>query len=400
MSRATNTLPRMFRRKKLSAIQSSPTPILDLLKPLPRPYDERIPGRSAAPFLTAVATVLITQNYSLLAILLGAFVVGFLAVLVHELGHLFVGWAAGFRFDGITVGPFVLKRLRTGLTLRIRPRLASGLTYMSLKGIGHIRRRAILLCLGGAIASLSCGLAGLIGGEIARAYSDSPWPTFSEFWGFYSLLIGVFSFTAYRSGPFAGDGLLLRALWKSRDDATSLMAAHGLSALQNKNPDGVHWNSRWARIASRSRFVTPYQVDWYAYWAAQDSTSVALLLERCLASSHFVEREYRPHLIAEAVKFCAWDRGDLGKAQNWLGVLQNPNALDPLSFARMNVALSCAAKDFNSAIRHWDAGLRLIQQSPPGKSTRDYETSWRAWKTQIQARQAKKPETLDLVLTS
>ena len=124
------------------------------------------------------------ENYPLLAIVFGAVLIGFLAALVHELGHLCAGWAAGFRFDGITVGPFVLKRLRTGLTFRIHPRLASGLTYMSMIGIYRIRRRAILLCLGGALASLSCGLACLIGGEIARAYYDSPWPTFSLFLGF------------------------------------------------------------------------------------------------------------------------------------------------------------------------------------------------------------------------
>jgi hypothetical protein len=294
---------------------SSPTPILDLLEPLPKPYDERINGRFIAPFLAVVACVVMGENYPLLALVFGAVLMAFLTTLVHELGHLCAGWAAGFRFDGITVGPFVLKRLRTGLTFRIRPRLASGLTYMSMIGIFRIRRRVILLCLGGALASLSCGLASLIGGEIARAYCDSPWPPFFQFFGFYSLLIGIFSFTSYRSGPFAGDGLLLRALLKSRDDATPLIANYALSALGNKNPDGVHWNSRWARIASRSRFVTPYHADWYAYWASQDSTSTAALLERCLAGARVVEREYRPHLIAEAVKFCAWDKDDQAKAQ-------------------------------------------------------------------------------------
>lgn len=393
-------LSRMFRRKESSTAPQSPTPILDLLEPLPKPYDERITGRFAAPFLTVVACVVITENYSLLAIVLDALLIGFLTTLVHELGHLCAGWAAGFRFGGITVGPFVLKRLRTGLTFRIRPRLASGLTYMSLNGIRRIRRRAILLSLGGALASLLFGLTGLIGGEIGRVYYDSPWPTFSQFLGFYSLFIGIFSFTHYRSGPFAGDGLLLRALWKSRDDAKPLIAAYALSALESKNPNGVHWNSRWARIASGSRFVTPYHVDWYAYWAAQDSASAAPLLERCLAASYFVEREYRPHLIAEAVKFCAWDKDDHAKAQKWLELLQDPERLDSLSLARMNVALSCAAKDFNSVIRHWEAGLRLIQQSPPGKTTSDYEASWRAWKVEIEARRTEKPEPADLVLTS
>jgi hypothetical protein len=376
------------------------TPILDLLEPLPKVYDERITGRFAAPFLTVVACVVMAENYPLLAIVFGAVLIGFLAALVHELGHLCAGWAGGFRFDGITVGPFVLKRLRTGFTFRIHPRLASGLTYMSLNGICRIRRRAIFLGLGGAFANLLCGLAALIGSEIARAYYDSPWLTFSEFFGFYSLLIGILSFTPYRSGPFAGDGLLLRALLKSREDATPLIATYALSALKNKNPDGVHWNNRWARIASASRFATPYSVDWYAYWAAQDATSAARLLERCLATSHFLEREYRPYLIAEAVKFCAWDKDDQAKAQKWLALLQNPERLDSLSLARMKVALSCAARDLDSALRYWEAGLRLIQQSPSGKTTRDYETSWLAWKTEIEARQTKETEPADAVLTS
>lgn len=243
--------------------EPSPTPILDLLEPLPKPFDERISGRFAAPLLTAVACIVIGQNYSLLAIVFGALLIGFLTTFTHELGHVCAAWAVGFRFHGVTIGPFVVKRLRTGMNIRIRPRMTGGFAYMIPDKICRLRKRSIVLCLGGPLASLVVGVAAVVAGETAHAYYDSPWPTFLDFFGLYSVFIGLYSFSSYRSGAYAGDGMLLRALIKSKEEARQLIAANALSVLASKNPDGVHGNPRWQRLALLdSRFTTPFHRAW------------------------------------------------------------------------------------------------------------------------------------------
>ena len=93
---------------------------------------------------------------------------------------------------------------------------------------------------------------------------------FCEFFGLYSLFIGIVSFLPYRAGPYAGDGLLLRALLKSKESSRQLVAGYALGVLVNKNPNGFAWNRRWARVAySNSPLYTAYHADWYAYATAR-----------------------------------------------------------------------------------------------------------------------------------
>jgi hypothetical protein len=185
---------------------------------------------------------------------------------------------------------------------------------MSFTRISRLRRKLITFGLGGPIASLACGGVALIGGEIVRTHYDLPWLTLVQFFGAFSLWIGILSFFTFRAGPYAGDGMLLRALTRSRDGAKQLVAAHALGALQNKNPEGVNWHRRWVRVAyGHLGLFTQYHVDWYNYVTSADPSSAAAFLERCLAGSGFLEREDRDALVAEVVKFAAWDQNDASK---------------------------------------------------------------------------------------
>src|SRR5580765_5307620 len=48
----------------------------------------------------------------------------FLAITVHEIGHLIAGWAVGFRFSVIRIGPFSLSLEHGRLRVRIRRELS------------------------------------------------------------------------------------------------------------------------------------------------------------------------------------------------------------------------------------------------------------------------------------
>ena len=149
-----------------TADQPSSTPILDLAKPFPRPCGEHTTGRLAAPFLGAVAFIVMTENYASLVVPFGMVLIAFLSIVVHELGHLVAGWSVGWRFDGVTMGPIVIKRSRSGWSFRLTRYVWRGLTFMSFTRISRLRRKLITFGLGGPIASLACGGVALIGGEI------------------------------------------------------------------------------------------------------------------------------------------------------------------------------------------------------------------------------------------
>jgi len=78
--------------------QTSATPILDLLQPLPEQDSERITGRFAAPFLAVVAAIVMTENLTTLLLPFGFLLINFLTVALHEFGHLLAGWSMGLRF--------------------------------------------------------------------------------------------------------------------------------------------------------------------------------------------------------------------------------------------------------------------------------------------------------------
>jgi hypothetical protein len=139
---------------------------------------------------------------------------------------------------------------------------------------------------------------------------------------------------------------------------------------------------------------TPYHAAWCHYSTAQNPETAARFLEECLAGSAFLEPEDRDALIAEVVKFAAWDRNDPDKGTRWLTRLRCPENLSRLSAIRMNVALMSASSHFDAAFAEWQAGLRLIQQSPPSATAERYEASWQQWKTEIVRRAAQRLETV------
>jgi hypothetical protein len=126
---------RWFRPAKSNTGQTSPTPILDLLEPIPKPADEIVTGKFAFPFLTLVALAVINQNYPLLAVLLGFLPALFFAVAIHECGHIASGWCAGLRFRGVEIGPLCIRRIQNKWSFRLRPRTYIGAAQMQLRRI-------------------------------------------------------------------------------------------------------------------------------------------------------------------------------------------------------------------------------------------------------------------------
>jgi hypothetical protein len=381
---------------------NSATPILDLLKPLPKPDAERFTGRFALPFLTVVAFIVFTGNLSFLIVLFGFLLVNFLVIAVHELGHLIAGWIVGLPFLGVTIGPFVAKLHRGKLELKLRPRVSGGLAFMGLTRIRRVRRRLIVLVAGGPVSSLLFGFAALLGGELARALYDSPWPTFFEFFGVFSLFIGFLALLPIRAGRYAGDGMQLRALLFSKSDAKQMIASHALASVKDYGLFPPDYFRRWWRMASAETSVqyTRFHADWLEYENAKESQVAAECLERCLADSAILDHEGRSKLMVEAAVFNACSREDNAKAKGWSKRSLAVRHLASLDRIRIEIALFYSSGQFDEALTSLARGLSMIQSAPLGNERHRCETAWEVWRQQIEQRIPALPVTSNSALVS
>lgn len=257
---------------------------------------------------------------------------------------------------------------------------------MGLDRLRRVRRRLIVLVLGGPLASLASGAIALVGGELARARYDSPWPTFFEFFGVFSLFIGFLAFLPIRSGRYAGDGMLLRALLFSRKAATQMIASQAISLIRGHSVFPPDYFRRWLLMASADTPLqyTRYYADWLEYEKTEDLHIGAECLERCLADSAILDNESRGKLIAEAIVFNGCRRNDLAKTEGWLIRMDPKYRLDELSRIRIEIARSCARQQFEEALAEITRGLSMIRSAPFSKQRDLFEAAWLAWHDQIQ----------------
>jgi hypothetical protein len=370
------------------ANEQSPTPILDLLVPLPTQDSERITGKFAAPFLASVGMVAMTENYSLLTVLFGFLLINFLVTAVHESGHLVAGCCVGFRFKGVLISPFRI-RLNSGCwQFSIRPRVFRGLAYMSLDRVRRIRRRLIVFVSGGPAASILVGALAAVGGEMGLSRYNSTVPAFLEFFGIWSFLIGCISLIPFRSGRYSSDGALLRALLFSRMGCSQLIAAYAISAIKSDDYFPPAYLRRWLRVSSvlTDTNRVSFQARWLAYEAADNADTEGNNLEACLRDSTEMDDDQRDKLIVEAACFHAWQRKDVHKANVWLSRLRFSDRLHWLSRQRAEVAILCGRGRFDEAIAILEKGLSRIRHTHALNERERVEQGWTTWIGQIRDR--------------
>lgn len=385
---AEGALSRLLRSKKSKVIQTSPTPILDLIEPLPKPADEIITGKFALPFLTFIALVAVTQNYSFLLVPLGISSALVLVVAIHECGHLLFGWCAGLAFRGVEIGPLCLLYIRRKWTLRLRPRIYIGAAHMVLRRIRRVRRQLAICTLGGPVSSYSFALLAFLVGELYRPTDTFGWTTLLEFSAFLSLVIAVFSTLPYRTRMGGNDAYLLRQLLASKTGSMQMIAAHAAFFAGRVEPISPAYFERWWKLASLhpETGYSPFYVSWNAYHAAKDPAIAAGHLEELLRQSLWHDVQTRNFLVAEAAFFTARNRPASGCSSVWLRRTQHIEWLDPLSRIRLDAALAESRQEFAKALAKCNSGLALIRANSNGPHSLKMESEWVDWKKQIEER--------------
>jgi hypothetical protein len=366
--------------------QTSVTPILDLLEPLPQPHDRVVTGKLATPFLIFVAAIVVTENFSFLIVPFGFLVISFLTIAIHEFGHLLAGLCVGLRFRGVEIGPVSARRIKGKWSFRLRPRLYRGQAEMTLDRIRKVRRRLVVGILGGPVISYLIGIAAFVTGERFRMSDTFGWTTFLDFLGVFSVLTGIMSTIPFSASLGGNDAFLVRQLLGSKKTATPMIAALALNCVRRASPIIPEYHERWLRLvcAGAHPLVSSYYRDWNLYRNTEDPAAAAECLERLLKSSSPFDEEIRNHLIAEATYFAAWKRDNLAQARTWHQRIAHLEWLDCLAFSRLEIAILAAEKKYDDALAKCDATTAFLRENLRGPVSRETETWWFNWRNQIQ----------------
>jgi hypothetical protein len=233
------------------------------------------------------------------------------------------------------------------------------------------------------------GLGAIVSGEIGLTqHCDSAWPTFLEFFGAWSFIIGCFALFPFKSHGFANDGMLLRALLFRKEEALPMIASYALSAVKNDSVFPPDYAMRWFRLASAQTELQKdnYCACWLGYVAAQDEATAAEFLERCLAHSATMDEDQRDKLVAEATVFTAWRKNNSHNAEVWFQRIKSGDRIHVVWLSRVKIALLCAHGEFEAATIELDRALSLIRAEPASSQRQKCESEWITWRQQIQER--------------
>lgn len=317
-------------------------------------------------------------------------------VLIHELGHLTVGWCLRFRFSSISVGPFALRlelgRLKLSL---LREMTALGYAGMHVDTVVRLRRRLLLYSVAGAAANLiTVPIAVLFANHTFFAATHPSFLSFAAQLAMISILLSVLSLLPIPLSPTSfTDGFRIATLLKDRARARRLLSIGAVGAQQQNGKRAKHWKQTWLKAASSvcDDSIDDFWGNLLAYIscsARKDDLSGAVHLERCLCVSRSLTHTVRDLVAQEAAIFSAWFRRDALLAEKWLKQLARPQLMQPLNKLRVDIAIRCACADFEAALRTWAEGLAYIQALPETATKGTLIDGWQEWRKQIQERQA------------
>ena len=390
---------------KLNTVQHySPTstPVLDVFRPLPPQTKDSL---SAGEYFLAssLAILILVALPSLREII--EIAPGYWAALIpviaalgagftHEMGHLVAGWLLGFKLKQIKIGPVHLgKSARCGepycgdvLTLGaavLEPRVTD-------QDDPTLRRRLLLLTLGGPLASLL-----LAGGLETALYFTQPFfvVAFSLHVGaVFSALLAIAACLpdANRYGNFS-DGARLLMLLRNDAKAERWVSNIRCQIALNLGRHPRDWDQLCvicaAAVADDSRDA--YIARWLAYlWAAerQDITCATKYLEGALEVLSYSTPKMRDHLFLEAAVFQAWFRDNPSKALFWVYRIRN-NKLTRMQKQRLDIALLWAEGRLFDAWEKLGTGyLAELRGLPVSPGRTLVEESAAEWKRQMESR--------------
>jgi hypothetical protein len=179
---------------------------------------------------------------------LAMILVVWLAITIHELGHIIFGKIVGFEFVSFTIGPIKVEKNLEGIKLKENTEwgLAGGMTMMMppLVKKEEIRKKKILYSAGGPIFSLVFSLIGLI------IYSQVN-HVVPLYFSIINVAIFVATIIPTGKGGMASDGYFIFSLIKNDEKSLKLIEDMLIcgEVLSNKTPS--EWNMEYVQLAKQ-----------------------------------------------------------------------------------------------------------------------------------------------------
>jgi hypothetical protein len=238
----------------------------------------------------------------------------FLAVVLHELGHLAASVAAGLQFRQFAAGPLVVTREARGLRVRLVMTgcLVGGQVQAIPTSVAGVRRKFLIFTAGGPVATALLFLA----------IANLPPTSFSSALWLANLIVAAGSWIPHYAGGFASDGKCLQLLRRPSPEGELLTALLYVLALDTQGVPPREWD---ADTVQKLRLPGPAPLAGTAAiflmnhdWHRDDPEEFADAVEGALALVPVLSPDLRRYCFDAASWAQSFGRGNVSLAEAWL----------------------------------------------------------------------------------
>ncbi|HEV8413972.1 MAG TPA: M50 family metallopeptidase [Bryobacteraceae bacterium] len=283
----------------------------------------------------------------------------YVAIAIHEIGHLFAGKLVGMDPGGISVGGFRFFKSGERWVFRFDGQWIGGFAKPLLTRGDFRRAPQAWMVAGGPIASLvflaACSIA-------VVEFGGGTWDWIGTlFWG---ATISLASLIPYSGGGLKSDASLLWQLLKHPGESRRWIALLALQTEETKGALPREWDSELMKEALSVEESQPhftYAQLWAFYRSADQRDTPAALrhLENALVSaSRSGNKRLRAACFLEAAAATAHERNNAGGARIWLE--RSRKLHKPQSTAGVEAEIAMAEGRYEDAIRHWGGARDFI----------------------------------------
>ncbi len=297
------------------------------------------------------------------------FLVLWLVLAIHELGHLVGGWIVGFKFQLYAVGPLRLDREgeRIRISFNKTASLWGGIAAAcpNPKDISNrdaLRRKMLLLVAGGPVASL---LGGLFAFPAFALWKTQPeWAAAFIIFATVSILIALVTMVPIGNAGFVNDGARILNLMRGDEDGLKWISSATLGALSTQFRPR-EWPHELIEHTTRDPQPTydGIMAMWIRYsWHLdrKELPEAKLWLERALSHVNEWPAAARPILHSSAADFYARIEPDLSRAKQHLIEASKPGFVPKETLALSEASVLMAEGNHSAAREKLLMGRKLL----------------------------------------
>lgn len=296
-------------------------------------------------------------------LIFGALLCSFLAILWHELGHVFGGYLAGFQFRMLVAGPLKILKRQQKLSVHINRNIGmmGGLALSLPTELVGIRRGLTYYIAAGPVFSLMLGLLGIVV-VFYWPVPTSAWPLVGWFLSAIlagsSLMIGLLTLIPGQTSALRTDGRQLLDLLQNRpsteiQNLVRLTVGTSIAGTRPRDYDSEIMSRIESGIGAVSGQDRAFANSLLHLWAMDRNEVIRArgFLQQMLNDSRDVPTLARRSIFLSAAYFEAAVRDDAEAAEAFFKV-DLPNGLaDDYQVSHAEAAVACAHEDVDRAMK-------------------------------------------------